>query len=103
MKKQSILKKLLLTDAKVIAVSLDRHVYTVKCFFADQSPKKKRSESGTLKAVSTSDIRSVKRQLLKKPEKTSKTIFKAINLPEVPKSTRCLLLKNLAKNVTPDE
>ena len=91
------------TDARAIAISLGRHVDTVKRFLADPSPRKKRSDSGVLKAVTTRELRLVKRKLLKKLGQTSKTIFREANLPEVSKSTRCRLLRSLAKNVKPEK
>lgn len=90
-------------DANDIAILLGRHVDTVKRFLADPSPRKKRSDSGALKAVTTRELRLVKRQLIKKPGQTSNTIFKETSLPEVSKSTIGQLLKNLANNVTPEK
>ena len=91
------------TDAKGIATSLGRHVDTVKSFLSDPSPRKKRSDSGTLKAVTTRELRLVKKTLVKKPGQSSKTIFQEAHLPEVSKSTRCRLLRNLVKNVQPQK
>ena len=82
------------TNAKDIAHSLDRHVDTVKRFVADPSPRKKRSDSGVLKAVMTLELRPVKRKLLKKPGKTFKTIFTEAHLSRVLKLTRCRLLRS---------
>jgi len=91
------------TSPKVIAHSIGRHVDTVKRFLADPSQRKKRSDSGVLKAVTTRELRIVKRQLFKKPGRTSKTIFAEANLPEVPKSTRCRLLRDMGKSITPEK
>lgn len=91
------------TNAKDIAHSLGRHVDTVKRFVADPTPRKKRSDSGVLKAVTTRELRLVKRKLLKKPGQTSKTIFTEANLSKVSKSTRCRLLRSLAKSITPEK
>ena len=77
------------TNAKDIAHSLGRHVDTVKRFVADPSPRKKLSDSGILKAVTTRELRLVKRKLFKKPGQTSKTIFTEANLSEVSKLTIC--------------
>ena len=63
------------TNAKDIAHALGRYVDTLKRFVADPSLKKKRSDSGALKAVMTQELRLVKRKLLKKPGQTSKTIL----------------------------
>ena len=49
--------------------------------------------------MTTRELRLVKKTLVKKPGQSSKTIFQEAHLPEVSKSTRCRLLRNLAKNV----
>ena len=71
------------TNAWDITRSLGRYVDTVKRFVADLSPRKKRSDSGVLKAVTTWELQLVKRKLIKKPGKTSKTIFTEIHLSKV--------------------
>ena len=48
-------------------------------------------------------LRLVKKTLVKKPGQSSKTFFQEAHLPEVSKSTRCRLLRNLAKNVQPQK
>ena len=55
----------------------------MKRIAADPSPRKKRSDSGVLKAVTTRELRLVRRKLLKKPGQTSKTIFTEADLSEV--------------------
>ena len=58
------------TNAKDIAHSLGRHVDTVERFIANPTPRKKRSNSGGLKAKTTRELRLIKRKLHKKPGQT---------------------------------
>ena len=88
---------------KHIATSLGHHIATVMCFLADPLSKKKPSDSGTLKAVTTRKLRHVRKNLLKKAKPTSKTNFNKTNLPEISKSPRCWLPGNLAKNAQPEK
>jgi len=91
------------TPIKDIAASVGRHVDTVKRYLADPSPRKKRKDSGVLKIASTRDLRNVKRIISKKPGLTSKEIFNQANLPEISKTTRCRLLRDMGKSVTAEK
>lgn len=85
----------------VIAAKIRRHIDTVKRFLKDPSPRKKRSDAGRSRTVTTRDMRNVVRQIRKNPGQTSKSIFIAAGLPEVPKTTRNDIIRTIASVKSP--
>lgn len=102
--KQTIIKEnAKKTSCACIARILGRHVKTINRFLRDPSARKARSDKGKLKAVNTRDIRKIKREVIKKPGSTSKTIFKNSGLNDVPKTTRNRILSTIAKVKSPEK
>lgn len=91
------------TPCASIASMLGRHVKTIQRFLKDPSNRKTRSDKGKIKTVNMRDIRNIKRQISKKPGCTSKAIFEASGLSEVPKTTRNRILGTIAKVKSPEK
>ena len=89
------------TSPDAIAAKIGRHVDTVKRFQKNPTPRKKRSDAGISKTVTDRDMRNITRQLRKKPGQTSKSIFNAAGLCDIPKSTRNSILRTVGSVVAP--
>lgn len=63
-----------------IAEKLVRRLDTVRRFLGDPSSRKKRSNCGTSKSLTTTNLRNVSRLLCEKPGQISKAIFTAAEL-----------------------
>lgn len=89
------------TSPNDIATKIGRHVDTVKRFQKNPAPRKKRSDAGTSKTVTDRDLRNIGRQVRRKPGMTSKSIFTKAGLPNVPKSTRNMILQKISSVKSP--
>uniref|UniRef100_I3JDK3 Calpain catalytic domain-containing protein n=1 Tax=Oreochromis niloticus TaxID=8128 RepID=I3JDK3_ORENI len=86
-------------DAKIsqIAKLLKRDLRTIKRFIQNsQQGRKKRVEKPRRK-ITAHELRKVKRAAAKMPFATSLAIFQSCNITGVPKSTRCAILRDMAK------
>ena len=80
-----------------IAKLLKRDHRTIKRFLANsQQGRKKRVEKRRRK-ITPHELRRIKREAARKPLATSRAIFQSCNMSEVPRSTRCSILRDLAK------
>jgi len=85
-----------------IAKRMGRDWRTISKHMKDvHAPRKVRSDKGKCK-ISSRSLAKVTRECRKNPFQTSKTIFDNSGLPEVPKTTRCRILKSsfVFKNAT---
>ena len=89
------------TTPDAIAQKLGYHVNIAKKFQKDPSPRKKRSEAGISKTVTERDSRNIGRQVRRRPELSSKSIFTAAGLPDVPKSSRNAILQTIGSVKAP--
>lgn len=80
-----------------IAKLLKRDHRTIKRFIQNsQQGRKKRAEKPRRK-ITARELRKVKRAAAKMPLATSLAIFQSCNITGVPKSTRCAILRDMAK------
>ena len=80
-----------------IAKILGRDHRTIKRFVANtQKSRKKRVEKKPRK-LTAKDLRRIKREATRNPLSSSAVIFQNCNLPGVPRSTRCSVLREMAK------
>lgn len=80
-----------------IAKILGRDHRTIKRFAANsQQGRKKRAEKGRRK-LTANDLRRIKREASRKPLSSSSAIFRNCNLSGVCRSTRCSVLRDMAK------
>jgi transposase len=91
------------SSCAAISRILGRHVKTVQRFLNNPSSRKQRSDKGKLKVMTLRDIRTVKRQVNKRPGSTSKTIFESAGLPSVSKTTRNRTLGSIAAVRSPEK
>ena len=84
-----------------IAATLSRDVRTVRKFVSNPLAKAIRKDKGKSKVLTKRDLLRVKRQLRKNPNSTSKNILDNVGLCHVLKSTRCRVLRHMAKHVMP--
>ena len=83
-----------------IAKTLNRDHRTVKKFVLNPASFNGRSDKGKSRRSSIACPRMVKRmkrEICRNPFQTSNEIFKAVGLPNTPKSTRCRILKSISK------
>lgn len=81
-----------------IAKILGRDHRTIKRFVANcQQGCKKRVEKKAAK-LTAKDLRRITRQTSRNPLSTSAVIFQNCNLPEVPRSTRCSVLRDMVED-----
>ena len=79
-----------------IAAALGRDVRTIRKFISNHQDARKKKKSGHFLSVSPRDIRKIHLIVSRKSYLTSKEIFEKAGLPNVPKTTRCRILKSLA-------
>ena len=80
-----------------IAKSLKRDHRTIKLFIANsQQGRKKRVEKKRRK-INAHDLQKIKCEASKQPFASSSAIFQSCNIPGVSKSTRCAILRDIAK------
>jgi transposase len=89
-------------SVKQISADLKRDPRTIKKFVANPFAKTMRKDKGKNKVLSRRDLSRITRQLRKAPTATSGIIFKNAGIENVSKSTRCKVLRGLAKHVKPD-
>ena len=83
------------TDTLQISKLLKRDHRTIQRYVKEgHSSRKKRPKTG-VKGISKRDVNAIKRIVAKKPHLTSKRVFEEANLKNVPRSTRCRVLKNM--------
>ena len=85
----------------MIVTSFGRRVDTVKRWLANTSSRKAQSDAGVMKSITDRDLRNFESHLFKKSGLTSRTTFEHTNVSDVPKSTRCRLLRGMRKNIIP--
>ena len=83
--------------SNVIAKELGRDHRTIKRFIQNsQGGRKKRAEK-PFRKLSGRDVNRIKREIVRRPLATSKDIFSGIGLGDIPRSTRCRVLRQVAK------
>ena len=85
-----------------VTATLSRDVRTVRKFVSNPLAVTIRKDKGKSKVLMRRDLSRVKRQLRKNPNSTSKNVFDNVRLCHVSKSTRCRVLRHMAKHVIPD-
>lgn len=69
---------------------------TIRRFLDNPKYRKGRSDKGKFRSVTARDTRHIKHMVKENPGASSKTIFAAANISNVSKSTRNVILKNIA-------
>lgn len=80
-----------------IAKKLQRDHRTIKGYVQNNQDGRKPSEEKSSRTLSSRALSRIKREVAKRPLATSKTIFEAVGLDNVPRSTRCRTLRRVAK------
>ena len=83
-----------------ISKELDRDHRTIKKFVTNPELCNGRSDKGKIRnkaPVSHRAMSRIKREIRRNPLGTSKDVFENADVPDVPKSTRCRILRNVAK------
>lgn len=84
-----------------ISKILGRDHRTVKKFVQSPASVRPRADKGISRVSSHRTLVRVKREVVRNPCLTSRELFKRCGREDVSKSTRCRLLKQVAKNVKP--
>ena len=96
--KSNIIAMLSKGDSTItIAKNLKRDHRTIKRFIETSQDGRKRREEKPFRKLTKRDILGVKREVAKRPLATSKHIFQGASLGDVPRSTRCRVLRKVAK------
>ena len=88
-----------------ISKELDRDHRTIKKFVTNPELCNGRSDKGKIRKkapVSHRAMSRIKREIRRNPLGTSKEVFENADVPDVPKSTRCRILRNVAKCGKPE-
>ncbi|OAF70586.1 hypothetical protein A3Q56_01682 [Intoshia linei] len=80
-----------------IALNLKRDHRTICRYIENPPNKRKRKAKGSFKGVSVKDISHIKLEMVRKRLSTSLDIFKSSGLTDIPKTTRCIILKTIGK------
>lgn len=88
-------------DAKSISTEIGRDPRTVKKFIDDPMRKVTRKDKGKWKVATRRNLSRIKRELKRNSTATRGEIFKSAGMEEVPKTTRCRILRSMASHVSP--
>jgi len=80
-----------------IAKILGHDHRTIKCFVANSQQSHKKRVEKKRRKLTAKDLRRIKREAIRNPLSSSAVIFQNCNLPGVPRSTRCSVLRDMAK------
>ena len=75
---------------------------TVKRFINNSNKTRKRSDKGVCRKISRRQLSTIKRAVARHPLSTSKQIFEEAGMQGVPRTSRCRILKSVAKAVMPN-
>lgn len=79
-----------------IAKRIGRDHRTVKDYAVNGGRCRTRSDVGSSRKVTVKQLGRLKRELVKKPLMSSKKIFENVGVPEMARTTRCRVLRNIA-------
>lgn len=84
-----------------ISKNIGRYHQTVKNFVKDPTKVRKRVDKGQTRVVCKRSLSRIKREAVKNPGLTSRELFNRIGETTVSRTTRCRVLKQVAKPVMP--
>ena len=85
-----------------ISKQLCRDHRTVKRFIANSNKARKRSDKGVCRSISRRQLSTIKQEVARHPLSTSKHIFEDAGIQGIPTTSRCRILKSVAKGVKPN-
>ena len=84
-------------DTLEISKLLHRDHRIIQKFVNEGKMERKKRPTGNFTSLTSRDINSIKRELSRNPHMSSNEIFLAAGLPNVPKNTRCRVLRSLGR------
>ena len=80
-----------------IAKKLGRDHRTIKKFVDNSQSGRKKREEKPFRKLCNRDLNRIKREVVRRPLASSKDLFTSVGLGDIPRSTRCRVLKQVAK------
>ena len=80
-----------------IAKDLGRDHRTIKKFIDNSQNGRKKREEKPFRKLCNRDLNRIRREVVRRPLASSKDLFTSVGLGDTPRSTRCRVLKQVAK------